>query len=63
MYISTIFYKFCLLKTSKIGNTCKEANENGIYILHGNGMQFHKSTNEYEPTFKAIYDIFENVST
>ena len=51
---------FC--QQSKKGNTCKEAEENGVYILHGNGIQFHKYTVDYEPTFNAIYKTFENVS-
>ena len=54
--------KISMFSLSKMGNTCKEAEENGIYILHANGIQFHKSTFDYEPPFNAIYETIKNVS-
>ena len=44
------------------GNTCKEAEEKGAYILHGNRMMFHRSIINFDPAFHTIYEIIQKVS-
>ena len=40
-------------------SVCKNAEDDGIFVLHGNRGSFH---NEKQPAFKAIYSSFEKVS-
>lgn len=39
-------------------SVCKSAEEDGIFVLHGNRGTFHT---EKQPTFKAIYTVIEEV--
>ena len=40
-------------------SVCKTAEEQGIFVLHGNRGSFHT---EKQPAFKAIYSTIEQVS-
>jgi UDP-xylose:glucoside alpha-1,3-xylosyltransferase len=57
-----ISFSLLYFSPSKTNNTCKEAEDKGVYILHTNGMQSHKSTFDYEPAFNALYETIKNVS-
>ena len=50
-----IFLHIYLISTDF--NACKSAEEDGVYVIHGNRGVFHDGANqEYaEPAFKAIY--------
>lgn len=41
------------------GSNCKEAEEEGIFILHGNRGVYH---DDKQPTFRAVYEAIKNVS-
>ncbi|XP_061217158.1 glucoside xylosyltransferase 1 isoform X1 [Neopsephotus bourkii] len=41
------------------GSNCKEAEEEGIFILHGNRGVYH---DEKQPTFRAVYEAIKNYS-
>ena len=54
---------YCIFtKSNSIeGNTCKEAEEKGAYILHGNRMMFHRSIINFDPAFHTIYETIQKV--
>lgn len=41
------------------GSNCKEAEEEGIFILHGNRGVYH---DDKQPTFRAVYEAIKNYS-
>lgn len=41
------------------GSNCKAAEEEGIFILHGNRGVYH---DDKQPTFRAVYEAIKNVS-
>lgn len=41
------------------GSNCQEAEEEGIFILHGNRGVYH---DDKQPAFRAIYEALRNVS-
>ncbi|OXB76722.1 UNVERIFIED_CONTAM: hypothetical protein H355_000270 [Colinus virginianus] len=41
------------------GSNCKEAEEEGIFILHGNRGVYH---DDKQPTFRAVYEAIKNCS-
>ena len=41
------------------GNKCKDAEQEGIRILHGNRGTYH---NDKQPEFKSVYEAFRDVS-
>lgn len=41
------------------GSNCKEAEEEGVSILHGNRGVYH---DDKQPAFKVVYDAIRNVS-
>ncbi len=40
-------------------SVCKPAEEEGVYVLHGNRGSFH---NEKQPAFKALYSAIQEVN-
>ena len=55
--IQWLFFIFYLYSTTI--NNCLAAEDDGIYILHGNGHVFHSM--EYNPTFRTVFLSFEEV--
>ena len=43
---------------------CKSAEENGVYVLHGNRQAFYAEEKDWttEPAFKAVYSAFEEAN-
>lgn len=53
-----IFYSFIFFFPSMYMSVCKSAEENGVYVLHGNRGSFHT---DKQPAFKAIFSSIQQV--
>lgn len=53
-----LFEILSIFVSSMYMSVCKNAEEDGVFVLHGNRGSFH---NEKQPAFKAIYSSFEQV--
>ena len=60
-----IIHNFFAISSGASLGECKSAEQNGVYVLHGNRQAFHAETKGWttEPAFKAVYSAFEEVNS